>query len=103
MKEPLLEKYYHLMSNLISKFYSVNIEHIRRQNNTTVDLLKKGVHRLVIYVFLKNPSVSPYECMTITDEEIWMTAIQNFLESREYEEKEEKTRKQQSARFVLIG
>jgi len=61
VKETILQKYYHLVSNLISKFDSVNIKHIRRENNVRVEVLsrlatKKGIHLSIIYVVLKNPS-----------------------------------------------
>jgi len=56
VKESLLQKYYHLILNLISKFDFVKIEHIRREDNVRTD-----------------------GCMTITEEETWMTLIQCFF------------------------
>ena len=82
VKESLFQKYYHLVRNLISKFKSVQIEHIQCEHNVRADMLsklattkKKRLHHLVIYVVLKNPSVSTNECMLVTKEKTWMTPI----------------------------
>jgi len=55
VKEPLLQKYYHMLSNLIARFKKVTVEHIRREDNTKADTLsrlattkKKSHHRYVV-------------------------------------------------------
>jgi len=72
VKESLLQKYYHLVLNLMSNFKKVQIEYILREHNDRADMLsrlattkKKGLHRSVIYVVLKNPNVTTDECVVI--------------------------------------
>jgi len=56
-----------------------------------------------MYVVLKNPSASIDECIAIVEKETVMTPMKNFLENGECGTQEEKTMRQQTARFVLIG
>jgi len=51
-------------------------------HNTKADMIsllaivkKKGLHRPVIYINLKNPNVGANECMTTKVQTIWMTPI----------------------------
>ena len=74
MKESLLQKYYHLVRNLMSKLKNVQIEHIQQEHNVKFDMLsrlatvkKKGLHRSVIYINIRNSSVSTDECMAIDE------------------------------------
>jgi len=71
VKEKLLQQYYHLVQGIITNFTEVTIQHIRWEHNTRVDMLsrqatakRKGPHRSIIHVTLRNPSVSSKECMT---------------------------------------
>jgi len=82
VKESLLQRYYHFVRNLIAKFNNVKIEHICREHNTRADMLsrlatvkKKGLHRSIIYINLKNPNISTNECMTTEIQTPWMTPI----------------------------
>ena len=76
VKESLLQKYYHLVQNLMSKLKNVQIEHIRREHNVKADMLsrlatvkKKGLHQSIIYINLKNPSVNTNKCIAIHEKE----------------------------------
>jgi len=87
VKESLVQKYYHFVQNLMSKLKNVHIEHIQREHDVRADMLsrlattkKKGLQRSVIYVILRNPTVSTDECMAIVEKETWMIPIRQFLE-----------------------
>jgi len=76
VKEPLLQRYYHTVSNLISEIKRVTVEHIRRENNKRVDVLsrldttkKKSHHRSIVQISLRNPSVGVAECLAMTKDE----------------------------------
>jgi len=60
VKKSLLQNYYHLVLNLIFKFDSVQIEHIRREHNVRVDILlrlaKKKKKLLQVYKRLNKSS-----------------------------------------------
>jgi len=62
VKEPLLQKYYHTVSNLIARFKRVMMEHICREDNMRAHALsrlsktkKKSHHRFVVQIYLKQP------------------------------------------------
>jgi len=64
VKESILQRYYHFIQNLIAKFTNVRIKHIRREHNTIADIFsrlatvkKKGLHRSIIYINLKNHNI----------------------------------------------
>jgi len=64
VKEPLLQRYYHTVSNLISWFNIVTLEHIRREDNVRANAFsqlasakKKRHHKSIIQICLKSPSV----------------------------------------------
>jgi len=110
VKESLLQKYYHLGRNLMPKFKSVQIEHILHEHNVRGDMLlrlatikKKGLHRPVIYINLKNPSFSTDEYLAIDEKETWITPIKCFLGNGECRAQEKKTMRQQTAWFIFIG
>ena len=70
VKEPLLQRYYHTVSNAIAKFDKVVVEHIPRQENERADALsrlasskKQNHHRSVVQMRLPQPSVGDAECM----------------------------------------
>jgi len=80
------------------KFNNVQIKHIRCEHNAKADMLsrlattkKKGLHRSVIYVILKNPIVNMDECMTIVEKETWMKPMKCFLENGECGAQEDET------------
>jgi len=109
VKETLLHQYYHFVQGLIAKFTKVTIQHIRREHNTQADMLshlakgkKKGLHRLVIYVTLSNPTISSEECMATNTEPSLMTPIKQFLIDGNCEPHSEKVMKQQTTRFLLL-
>ena len=109
VKEPLLQKYYHRVSNLIARFKKVTMEHIPRQGNTRVALSrlattkKKSHHRSVVQIYLKQPSVGEAECLVVTEADTWMTLIIQYLELDTCKAEEEKTMTQQCARYTMIG
>jgi len=79
VKEPLLQKYYHTVSNLISRFKKVTMEHIHREDNTRDDALsllattkKKSHHISVVQICLKRSSVGEAECLTVTETNTWI-------------------------------
>ena len=41
VKEPLLQRYYHIARNVITKFDTVTVEHIPRQENERADALSR--------------------------------------------------------------
>jgi len=70
VRETLLQKYFHFVKNLLSRFEEISFQHVRRENNTRADALsrlatvkQKGVHRSVIHVILTKPSVGAEEFM----------------------------------------
>jgi len=110
VKEPLLQRYYHTVNNIITRFHKVAVEHIRRQKNKKVDALsqltttkKKGHHMFVIQVWLRQPSVAEVECLAITEIETWMTPIVRYLEHDTCKLEEEKAMKQQCSRYTMIN
>ena len=84
------------------------MEHIRREDNTRADTLsrhattKKSHHISVVQICLKNPSVGEAECLAITEDDTWMTPIVKFLELGICKSEEEKTIRQQCARYTMI-
>jgi len=84
VKEPLLQRYYHVVRNSIARFNKAPLEHILREENKRANALsrlsvtkKKSHQRSVIQIWLRHPSVSETECLAITEAEIdnWMTPI----------------------------
>ena len=109
VREALLQRYFHFIRGLISKFDEVSIQHVRWENNTRADALsrlatvrKKGLHRSIIYVTLAKPSVGLEECMTTDTNPNRMTPIKQYLTNGICEAHFEKTMKQQTALFLLI-
>ena len=69
VQETLLQRYFHLVQGLLTKFDEVTIPHICREHNARADTLsrlataaKKGIHRSVVYVTLAKPSIDTHEC-----------------------------------------
>ena len=98
VKEPLLQRYYHTVRNVIAKFDTVMVEHIPWQENECADALsrlasskKQSHHRSVIQVRLAQPSVGDAECMTVTKIHTWMTPITQYLEHGTCQPGEEKS------------
>ena len=86
------------------------MEHIRREDNTRVDALswlattkKKSHHRSVVQIFLKNPNMGEVECLVVIENVSWMTSIIQYMELGICKPEEEKTMKQQCARYTMIG
>jgi len=88
------------------------VEHIPGQENKRANTLsrlsvtkKKSHQRSVIQIWLRHPSVLETECLaideTITDS--WMTPIIQYLEHDTCRPEEEKTMKQQCARYTMIN
>ncbi|XP_068498111.1 uncharacterized protein [Phaseolus vulgaris] len=110
VKESLLQRYYHFIQNLITKFINVRIEHIIREHNTEANMLswletvkKKGLQRSINYINLKNPNVGSNKCMATEVQTNSMTPIKQFLDNGDCETQPERTMRQQVARFVLSG
>jgi len=110
VNEPLLQRYYHMVSNLIARFKKVTVEHIHREDNTRADALsrlattkKKSHHKFVVQIHLKNPSVGEAECLAVIEVDTWMNPIIQYLELGTCKPEVEKTMRQQSARYTMIG
>ena len=110
VKEPLLQRYYHTVSNVIAKFDKVVVEHIPRQENERDDALsrlasskKQSHHRSVVQMRLPQPSVGDTECMAIIETHTWMTPITQYLEHGTCQPGEERSIRRQCARYTMIG
>jgi len=64
--------YYHVAPNTIARFEKAPMEHIPRQENKQVDALswlsitkKKSHQRSIMQIWLRHPSVSDTECLTV--------------------------------------
>jgi len=109
VKEPLLQRYYHTVSNLIVRFKKVTVEHIQREDNTRANTLsrlattkKKIHHRSVVQIHLKNPNVGEAECLAVTKTDTWMNPIIQYLKLNICK-LEEKEMRQKCARYTMIG
>jgi len=67
VNEPFLQRYYHTVLNLISRFNRVPLEHIRREDYARANALsrlattkKKSHHRCIVQLFLRSPSVGQF-------------------------------------------
>jgi len=69
LKEPLLQRCYHTVSNLIAHFKRVTMEHIRKEDNMKVETLsllattKNSYHRSVVQIYVRHYSVEEAECL----------------------------------------
>jgi len=109
VRESFLQRYYHLVKQLMSTFSEISMQHVRRDHNTRANALSrlattkcKGIHRSVIHVTLARPSIDLQECLTTNSESTWITPIKQYLLDGTCSPQGEKTMKQQAARFVLI-
>jgi len=84
VNEPLLQRYYHVTKNSIARFNKAPMEHIPREENKRADILykllvtnKKSHQRSIIQIWLRHPSVTETECLTIDEAETdnWMTPV----------------------------
>ena len=110
VKEPLLQRYYHTVRNVMTKFDAVAVQHIPREENERADALsrltstkKQSHHRSVVQVRLAQLSVGDAECMTITETHTWMTPITQYLEHGTCQPGEQKNIRRQCARYTMIG
>ena len=100
VKEPLVQRYYHATRNSIVRFHKAHVHHIPRQDNKRVARLsftkKKSHQQSIMQIWLRHPSVSETECLTIVETKTnnWMTPIIQYLEHGTCRPKEEKTMKQ---------
>jgi len=97
--------------NLLSTFKESKVEHIRREQNTRVDLLaklgstkNKNHYRLVIQMIGPVSSITVGEEVITIEEnrECWTTLIIKFLKDGTCEEAEEASMKRKCARYTLI-
>lgn len=111
VKDPLLQRYYDIVSSAISKFDTTYIEHIWQENIVREDLLSRlsstkkksqSHHCLVIHIYLKTPSVGRSECSTVMKDEVWMALIRRLLEDESCGKKNDKSMRQRCAWFVLV-
>jgi len=109
VKEPMLQSYYNTISNLITRFKKVMVEHICREDNTRVDALsrlartkKKSHHRSLVQIYLKHSNVGEVECLVIIEVETWMNMIIQYLQLGICKPEEEKTMRQQCVRYTMI-
>jgi len=98
------------VSNLIVWFKKVMVEHIRQAEKTRADAFsrlattnKKSHHRSVVQIHFTNPSVGEAECLTVIEADTWMTPIIQYLELDTCKPEEEKTMRQQCARYTMKG
>jgi len=63
---------------------------------------KKNHHRSVVQICLRSPSVGEAEFLAITKDDTWMTSIIKYLELGISKPDEEKTMRQQCARYTMI-
>jgi len=110
VKKPLLQRYYHTVSNSIAKFDKVTIMHIARQENERADRFSRLVsskrqshHRSVVQMRLQQPSVGDTECLADTESNTWMNPIIQYLEHGTCQLGEEKNIRWQCARYTMIG
>jgi len=110
VRENLLQRYYHLVKQLISTFSEISMQHVWRDHNTRADALSRlattkrtGIQRSVIHVTLTRPSIDLQECLMTDSESTWITPIKQYLLDGTCSPRSERTMKQQAARFVLIG
>jgi len=81
IKEPLLQKYYHIARSLVLQFEEVSIVHIPRTDNNRADILSKlastrktGQHKTLIQEIVKTPSWDRNDVLEIrVGETSWMT------------------------------
>jgi len=105
VRESFLQRYYHLVKQLMSTFSEISMQHVRRDHNTRADTLSrlattkyKGIHRSVIHVTLARPSIDLQECLTTDSESTWITPIKQYLLDDTCNPQGEKTMKQQVLR-----
>jgi len=110
VRESLLQQYYHFVKQLMNTFSEISLQHVRRDHNTRADALSrlattknKGIHQSVIYVTLARPSIDLQECLMIDSESTWITPIKEYLLNGTCSPRSDKTMKQKTARFILIG
>jgi len=110
VRENLLQRYYHLVKQLISTFSEISMQHVRRDDNTRSDALSRlattkrtGIQQSVIHVTLTRPSIDLQECLTTDWESTWITPNKQYLLDGTCSSRSERTIKQRAARFVLIG
>nr|KYP32048.1 Retrovirus-related Pol polyprotein from transposon opus [Cajanus cajan] len=112
-KDTLLQRYFHITSNLISSFDEFTIRHVPREQNTRADLLSKlastkrpGQHQTIIQETLHSPSLSD-KLVNVSDSEDlgWMTSIWGYLKEGTLPGDKDEARKERmrSAKFVIIG
>ncbi|XP_068483117.1 uncharacterized protein [Phaseolus vulgaris] len=112
VKDSLLLKYYHRVVDILAKFESVTICHIKREDNSRADMLsklvnnkQKGRHDTVIRKTSFASTVTMEECMTTDREDVyWISEIKNVLEGREAgKECSDLAMRKKASRFVLVG
>nr|KYP59386.1 hypothetical protein KK1_014820 [Cajanus cajan] len=112
-KDVLLQRYFHMASQLISSFDEFTIQHVPREQNNRADLLSKlastkcpGQHRTIIQETLHSPSLEDKVVNTSDDEDQgWMTDIWRYLKAGVLPEDRDEAQKTRlrSAKFVIIG
>ncbi|XP_068475077.1 uncharacterized protein [Phaseolus vulgaris] len=112
VKDSLLLKYYHRVVDILTKFESVTICHIKREDNSEADMLsklannkQKGRHDTVIRQTLFALTIKMEECMATDREDVdWISEIKNVLEGREAgKECNDLAMRKKASRFVLVG
>ena len=100
VRETLVQRYFHFVRNLLTKFQGVSFQHVRRENNTFADGLSrlattkhKGIHRSVVHVTLTKSNINVEECMTTDTQPNWMTPIKQYLTDEICDPHSEKTKK----------
>ena len=106
VKEPLLQRYYHVARNNIARFNKAPLEHIPREENKRVDILSKlSVTKKKSHQRPRHPSVYETKCLAIAEAETdnWMTLIIQYLEDGTCKPEQEKTMKQQCVWYTMIN
>jgi len=112
VKEPLLQRYFHVAKNSITYFNKAPLEHILREDNKRADILsklsvtkKKSHQRSVILIWMRHPSVSEAKCLAIDEAEAeannWMTLVIQYIRDDTCKPEQEKAMKQQCAWYTI--
>ncbi|XP_016185043.1 uncharacterized protein LOC107626660 [Arachis ipaensis] len=89
VKDPLLEKYWLITKDLISKFHKLEIIHVSREQNTRADVLSKLAttrpqsHTPTLsQLTLDKPSFELNSILSITQEKDWRTLFLEYIKTR---------------------
>ncbi|XP_025637320.1 uncharacterized protein [Arachis hypogaea] len=112
VKDPLLEKYWLITKDLISKFQKFKIIHINREQNTRADVLSKlATTRLTPYtsilsqLTLEKPSFELNGVLSIIQVEDWRTPFLQYIKTGAIPKDEQNTQlfRRRASYYTAIG